>query len=310
MKVNILMATYNGEKYLEEQIASIQNQTFQDWELLIRDDGSTDQTRAIIQRFEASDQRIRLINPNSMENMGVIKSFYTLVKHEVADFYFFSDQDDIWLPNKLQLCLEAAQDEIKDLPLMIYTDLRVVDQELNVIHDSMIKSQSHHANTELRQELTENTVTGGTSLINHALAQQWQVYEGILMHDWYLALLASALGKLLYLDSPTELYRQHENNVLGARTWAKRIRTWLKPHQLVDKYWWLISSSQKQAQQLLSLDLSKKDREMVEAFIGIMKENTLTRMKHLKKYRLAKNRWFHTLVFTTLIVTKFGYRSN
>ena len=88
MKVNILMATYNGEKYLEEQIASIQNQTFQDWELLIRDDGSTDQTRAIIQRFEESDQRIRLINPNSMENMGVIKSFYTLVKHEMADFYF------------------------------------------------------------------------------------------------------------------------------------------------------------------------------------------------------------------------------
>ncbi|MBM9834585.1 glycosyltransferase family 2 protein, partial [Enterococcus faecalis] len=77
-------------------------------------------------------------------------------------------------------------------PLLVYTDLKIVDRDLNVLHESMIKTQSDHANTELVQELTENTVTGGTAMINHALAELWTSTEDLLMHDWYLALLASA----------------------------------------------------------------------------------------------------------------------
>ncbi len=84
---------------------------------------------------------------------------------------------------------------------MVYMDLKVVNQNLEVMAESMVKSQSHHANTELVQELTENTVTGGVAMINHHLAEMWQVTEDILMHDWYLALLASALGKLVLLTS-------------------------------------------------------------------------------------------------------------
>ena len=82
---------------------------------------------------------------------------------------------------------------------------------------SMIRTQSDHANTELIQELTENTVTGGVAMINHALADLWtgQEKHALLMHDWYLALLATAFGKLIYIDRPTELYRQHSSNVLG-----------------------------------------------------------------------------------------------
>ena len=81
----------------------------------------------------------------------------------------------------------------------------------------MIRTQSDHANTELIQELTENTVTGGVAMINHALAELWtgQEKHALLMHDWYLALLATAFGKLIYIDRPTELYRQHSSNVLG-----------------------------------------------------------------------------------------------
>ncbi|UUM58506.1 glycosyltransferase family 2 protein [Streptococcus suis] len=308
MNVNILMSTYNGQEFLAEQIRSIQAQTFTDWVLLIRDDGSRDRTREIIADFAQQDSRIHLINPDSTENLGVIKSFHALVQYQRADVYFFSDQDDVWLPDKLQVTLETAQAYPADQPLMVYTDLKVVNQDLQVMNESMIRSQSHHANTELVQELTENTVTGGTSMINHALAELWTVTDDILMHDWYLALLATAFGKLVYIDQPTELYRQHAENVLGARTLSKRFKKWIRPHVLFSVYWDLIRNSQKQASHLLALPLAPTDRNLVEAFVTIMDKSMPERYRILKTYGLRKNKAFHTLVFTSLILTKFAYK--
>ena len=307
MKVNILLSTYNGERFLAEQIRSIQDQTFSDWTLLIRDDGSKDQTRQIIEEFVREDDRIRFINPDDVTNVGVIKSFHALVKYETADFYFFSDQDDVWLPEKMQMCLDQADLYPSQEPLMVYTDLTVVNQDLEVLAESMIRSQSHHANTELVQELTENTVTGGVSLVNHALVELWDGTEDVIMHDWYLALLATALGKLVYIDSPGELYRQHDANVLGARTLSKRVQKWIRPHLLFSSYWDLIKRSQKQAELLLSQVISEEDRNLVQAFVSIMDKPLLQRYQTLKKFGLRKNKAFHTFVFSTLIITKFAY---
>ena len=308
MKVNILMSTYNGQEFLADQIRSIQEQTYTDWTLLIRDDGSKDRTREIIAKFVQEDSRIYFINPESRENLGVIGSFHALVQYKTADMYFFSDQDDVWLPEKLELTLRKAQEYPVEQPLMVYTDLTVVDQDLNVMTESMVRSQSHHANTKLVQELTENTVTGGTSMINHALAQLWTVTDGILMHDWYLALLASSLGSLVYIDQPTELYRQHAENVLGARTLSKRFKKWIRPHVLFSVYWDLIKNSQRQARYLLELPISAADKELIEAFVTIMDKPMLERLHTLRKYGLRKNKAFHTVVFSTLIVTKFAYK--
>ncbi|HFI2472939.1 TPA: glycosyltransferase family 2 protein [Streptococcus suis] len=308
MKVNILMSTYNGQQFLAEQIRSIQEQTFSDWTLLIRDDGSSDQTKDLLQDFARQDSRIRLIDVEEQNNLGVIKSFHRLVQYEKADYYFFSDQDDVWLPDKLEVSLREAQSYPADQPIMVYMDLTVVNQDLQVMTESMIRSQSHHANTELVQELTENTVTGGVAMINHTLAELWSETEDILMHDWYLALLASALGKLVFIDKPGELYRQHADNVLGARTISKRFKKWIRPHILFKVYWDLIKNSQKQASFLLDKPLSPAHRELVEAFVTIMDKPMLERYQTLKKYGLRKNKAFHTFVFTTLIVTKFAYK--
>ncbi|NQP14608.1 glycosyltransferase family 2 protein [Streptococcus suis] len=308
MKVNILMSTYNGQQFLAEQIRSIQEQTYTDWTLFIRDDGSSDNTKEILKDFERQDSRVHLIDSDKSDNLGVIKSFHKLVNHDRADYYFFSDQDDVWLPNKLELSLNEAQNYPANLPLMVYMDLKVVNQDLEIMTESMVKSQSHHANTELVQELTENTVTGGVAMINHHLAEMWQVTEDILMHDWYLALLASALGKLVFIDKPGELYRQHADNVLGARTLSKRFKKWIRPHILFAVYWDLIKNSQKQARYLLQMPLSQSNRELIEAFVTIMDKPMLERFRILRKYGLRKNKTFHTLVFTTLIVTKFAYK--
>ncbi|HFI0467156.1 glycosyltransferase family 2 protein [Streptococcus suis] len=307
MKVNILMSTYNGQQFLAEQICSIQDQTYTDWTLLVRDDGSSDKTREILQDFASQDSRIRLIDVEETKNLGVIKSFHRLVHYEQADYYFFSDQDDVWLPDKLAVSLQEAQSYPTDQPLMVYMDLTVVDQDLQVMTESMIRSQSHHANTQLVQELTENTVTGGVSMINHSLASLWTKTEDIIMHDWYLALLASAFGTLVFIDKPGELYRQHADNVLGARTLSKRFKKWIRPHILFKVYWDLIKNSQKQASFLLDLPLSPSDRELVEAFVTIMDKPMFERFKLLNQYGLRKNKAFHTFVFTTLIVTKFAY---
>ena len=308
MKVNILMSTYNGQQFLAEQIRSIQDQSYTDWTLFIRDDGSSDNTKEILKDFERQDSRIHLIDSDKSDNLGVIKSFHKLVNHHRADYYFFSDQDDVWLPNKLELSLKEAQNYLADLPLMVYMDLKVVNQDLEIMTESMVKSQSHHANTELVQELTENSVTGGVAMINHALAEMWQETDDILMHDWYLALLASAFGNLVFIDQPGELYRQHSDNVLGARTLSKRFKKWIRPHILFAVYWDLIKNSQKQARHLLQMPLSQSNRELIEAFVTIMDKPMLERFRILRKYGLRKNKAFHTLVFTTLIVTKFAYK--
>lgn len=303
------MATYNGEKFLAQQIESIQKQTFKEWNLLIRDDGSSDKTCDIIRNFTAKDSRIRFINENEHHNLGVIKSFFTLVNYEVADFYFFSDQDDVWLPEKLSVSLEAAKHKASDVPLLVYTDLKVVNQELNILQDSMIRAQSHHANTTLLPELTENTVTGGTMMINHALAEKWFTPNDILMHDWFLALLAASLGEIIYLDLPTQLYRQHDNNVLGARTMDKRFKILREgPKSIFTRYWKLIHDSQKQASLIVDKYgdiMTATDLELIKCFIKIDKQPFMTRLRWLWKYGYSKNQFKHQVVFKWLIATNY-----
>ncbi len=313
MTVTILLSTYNGERYLAEMLDSILAQTVQDWRLLIRDDGSSDGTHEIIRRYLARDERIRWINPERQENLGVIKSFWTLLQEEKAEYYAFSDQDDVWLPQKLQIQLDAIGALNPSRGALVYTDLSVVDQNLQVLAPSMIKTQSGHGNTSLLAELTENTVTGGVTLINHTLAQMWTGKEEheLLMHDWYLGLLAASQGQLAYVDLVTQLYRQHDQNVLGARTLRKRMVNWIRPQLLFQKYWNLIHDSQEQARNLLVLPLEPQDRELVEDFVTILDQGMAERIRRIFGRGYRKNRWFHTLVFRTLIITKLFYkRSN
>ncbi|TCD53737.1 glycosyltransferase family 2 protein [Alloscardovia theropitheci] len=312
MKVNILLSTYNGEKYLAEQVNSIQKQSFTDWNLLIRDDGSTDNTVRIIRELAERDKRIKFINDGNVVNLGVIRSFYELLTYEQADYYLFCDQDDYWLEDKIQTQIEEALRHPVNEPHMNYMDPVVVNSQLETINSSMIRSQSGHANTQLRQELTENTVTGGVSLINHALAEKWVGCDSrIMMHDWFLALCACAFGSLVFIDKPGELYRQHDSNVLGARTLSKRLRTIAHPIALVRKYWTLIRRSQQQAAILLTdnykSDLRSYDREMINEFINITEQSFTRRIAILRRFKLRKNKLIMSLAFWLLLITKWGY---
>lgn len=221
-QIDIIMATYNGEKFIEAQIESLLNQTYQNWHLIVRDDGSTDNTVNILYEYrEQFPGKISVVE--SKGHLGASLSFSELLKHSVADYVMLCDQDDIWLPEKVKvsfngmLKLEAMYG--MDTPLLIFTDLTVVDKSLNIISKSFWEYEKINPNnTTINRLLVQNVVTGCTIIINKKLKDlSIPIPPEAIVHDWWTALVASVFGKMHYINIPTVLYRQHGQNDIGAK---------------------------------------------------------------------------------------------
>lgn len=220
-KIAILMATYNGEKYICQQIDSILSQTCKDWELYIHDDGSTDNTIAAVESYvEKYPDKIHLIDGKSTG--GAKYNFFYMFGQVEAPYYMTCDQDDVWLEKKIELTYDKMLtiEDKADISCLVYTELRVVDSELNTIADTMSGYQSLdcHKRT-INQFILQNSVTGCTMMVNRALRDKMLRITDIdntIMHDWWAALVAAQFGKTAFIDEPTILYRQHGDNSLGA----------------------------------------------------------------------------------------------
>jgi rhamnosyltransferase len=232
MSTGILLATYNGAPYLREWLASLERQTFSNWQLLVRDDSSTDTTSAILAEAAAADRRIRVLH-DSFGRQGPAQNFGLLMKAALVrkfDHVAFADQDDVWLPDKLarQLDLMRRAEESGGcgVPLLFHSDLTVVDERLTTLHPSFMRWSdlpSGDAVTAARL-LVRNSVVGCTMLANRALLDlAVPAPAEMVMHDWWLGLLAATKGQLLYEDAPTVLYRQHANNEVGAATLRQKL---------------------------------------------------------------------------------------
>lgn len=213
------MATYNGENYISEQLDSIINQTFRNWTLYIHDDGSIDKTVTIIKSYEADDPRIILIEDEKIFGCAS-KNFGYLIDLVDAQFYALSDQDDFWLPNKLEVCIGAIKNKIEK-PVLLSSDVTIVDSRLRIIHDSMWKAAdmtkkvSHPCFLEVC-----DLYTGCTMMFNKATknALDKQLLAQFL-HDQALSFSVYKWnGEFLVLNSPTMLYRQHRANVHGGKS--------------------------------------------------------------------------------------------
>jgi glycosyltransferase involved in cell wall biosynthesis len=235
-KIAVLLSTYNGEKFLGEQLDSLLAQSHKNFILVVRDDGSRDRTVSILESYAGDHpERIHLISRDGV-NMGASASFafladYVLKSKELLGlksiYMMFCDQDDTWFPEKIEKLLAAMlateADNGSTLPIIVHSDLEVVSEQNMVIAKSLISYQGLEIERNSFPNLViSNLVTGCTALINEPLAEKaLPIPEKAIMHDWWLALVATAFGKLVYLDTPLVHYRQHGNNTIGAKEFTK-----------------------------------------------------------------------------------------
>ena len=303
-KVAILLATYNGAKFLEEQINSILWQTYKNWFLLIHDDGSTDGTKEILYKYKRKyPSKILIIEDN--KRWGSAKDNFAFLMHflykNFNDFHYimFSDQDDVWLPNKIEVSLKKINELEKKYgtkyPLLVYTDLMVVDENLKPISCSLWKYQKlNPKHNKLNHLLLQNIVTGCTTLFNKkALELALPLPKEAIIHDWWLALVASTLGYLDFIEVPTVLYRQHAYNETGAKNW-----NWLEaiPRIFKKKEFENLKknffASIKQAEIFLKRYedfLTEYQKEVIKNYIDIVKSNKIKRLFIIFNYKFFKS---------------------
>jgi glycosyltransferase involved in cell wall biosynthesis len=225
--VDILLATYNGAKYLDAQIESLVAQTYPSWQLIIRDDGSSDGTQALLSAWaNRLPNRITIVE-DGRKNLGASQNFSTLLERSSAPYVALCDQDDVWMPDKVTRTLAhlrklEAQHGF-DIPLLVHTDLKVVDDRLASSAGSFWAHQYINPSNEkkLHRLLVQNVVTGCTAMLNRPLVEfAAPVPADAIMHDWWIALVAGAFGVISHIDEPTILYRQHGANDTGAKEWG------------------------------------------------------------------------------------------
>jgi glycosyltransferase involved in cell wall biosynthesis len=221
--IDILLATYNGQKYLAEQINSILTQSHQDWQLLIRDDGSVDDTVNIIKRYVRQyPHKIKMITDN-FNHLGAKLNFGKLLEHAQADYIMFCDQDDVWLPRKIEVTLrvmQAAEKNYPNKPIMVHSDSIIVDDNLKVIAGSKWAYEKiwPSKNDNLNRIILQNVATGCTVMINErAKNVSLPISEDAIMHDWWIAIKVAKYGKIVHTPDKLILHRQHSNNLVGAK---------------------------------------------------------------------------------------------
>jgi len=220
-RVTVLVAAYNNGKYIEELLRSLLAQTHRDMDIIVRDDGSSDDTLEIVKRLSENDSRISLLDSGGRGEPGVKTNFFTLLLNSDGDYTMFCDADDVWYPAKVEKTLKlmrGIEDKRANAPVLIHTDLAVADESLSIVGESLFKYEKLSPHRKgFKELLVQNNVTGCTVMINRPLKNLVaEIPEGAVMHDWWLALIASAFGEIGVLEEATLLYRQHGGNQIGA----------------------------------------------------------------------------------------------
>ena len=220
--IDILLSTYNGEKYITQQLQSLFAQTVDDWILWTRDDGSTDNTVAIIETFrQQSPNKIKILQ-DTKGNVGSARSFEILLEQSTNKYIMFCDQDDVWLPTKIEWLLQKMHElENATQPIAVFSDLQIVDSELQLIHPSFLEQNKLRMDiaTQFKYICVANCVAGCTILMNQEAKKQVLPFPAeIPMFDWWIAAKIARVGILDYIPDATILYRQHSHNVWGTHT--------------------------------------------------------------------------------------------
>ncbi len=293
-QVCILLAAYKGGSYIRPMVDSILAQDCEDWMLILSDDG--EDTAPILEEYAVRyPDRIR--HHRSGRRFGnAQKHFMYLLRTfgDQAPYCMFCDQDDVWHPDKVRLTLEKMRETEKDpsLPAMVHTDLRVVDGSLQEIAPSFLAYSSMQGeNLQLQQLLVQNVVTGCTMMLNRSLARlaDREVPENAMqMHDWWLALLASACGRCGFLNRATMDYRQHGSNSVGAQD-SRSLRFMLG--RAGSDIFTRMCNMGRQARAIAEVYpdvLTAEQRKLLTEFADCFEKGKLARLKTYQKYGLWK----------------------
>lgn len=298
--VDILMATYNGEAFVEEQVQSIIGQSFTDWRLLIHDDGSTDNTVNILRRLMQEDDRIQLLE-DGICHFGVARNFIHLVNSSSAQYCMFCDQDDIWLPNKIEEMLGEIKRYSQDIPQVVYSNAYLWTSQKGIISDKNTLTYP----TTLRQTLFLNTgIQGAAAIFNRKMCDR--IGEELCfyaMHDHVLLLAGICFGEVHYLHKSLMYYRQHENNLTGNAPGSKRKKLKLmwqnRNVPLVSREHY---NGLKTFYEHFKESVLADDRQVIEIFLSLSDKNFLVRLWRIIQYR------FKLFDSTLLLIIKMCIR--
>lgn len=272
-KIAILLSSYNGEKFIVQQIESLLNMDISEafLDIYIRDDGSKDRTVELIKNINTENNKVKIILKEG-ENLGVVKSFFSLLNEcdYNYDYVAFCDQDDIWLPNKIINALNILEG-YNAIPAMQFTRLEVVDENLNYLFLTHEPSKK----IELGNAIVENIATGCTVVINNCalrkLKEKKPNTENIVMHDWWVYLVISATGKVLFNNNADIKYRQHSSNVEGMMSGLQKILNKFIKLKRKDKY----------------PRMSKQLTEFIECYSGQLNSQQISLVNDFKKSLLT-----------------------
>ena len=219
-KVAVLLSTYNGEKFVREQLDSILNQTYKNIEIIVRDDGSKDSTVEIIKEYQKSNKNIKLITG---ENLGFIKSFFELLKIANADYYSYADQDDIWLDNKIELAVNSLNKLDDNKPNMAYSNSDYYDENMEYIG-----AGERNNNISFLGSLFSCVGQGMTMVINNKAREMIikNVPKTCFFHDWWTYILCIGLGNVAHDDVTTVKYRRMKKNATSEGQGYFRLIIW------------------------------------------------------------------------------------
>lgn len=294
--VKVLLATYQGERYLRQFLESLEGQTLTDWMAVVSDDGSSDATLEILREHEEGSPARFTVSENRGAK-GAKENFSGLIgRSGSAEYYFFADQDDVWYPNKM----ESVLNELKRLearfgaetPILVHSDLRLIDMHGRQIHPSMSEAQNLQAERrrELRHLLVQNNVTGCAMAINRSLRDlALPVPDEAIMHDWWLAIVAAAFGVIGYLPEPLVGYRQHADNAIGAKQYSLGLV--LERLGAVDHVRQSLAATFGQASAFLSRfgdSLEARRREEVRAFATLPSAGLVERRRRIIEHGFWK----------------------
>lgn len=312
-KIAILLATYNGEQYLREQLDSLLAQTCQDWVTYIHDDGSTDQTMALIEEY-AERYPQKFIKVDGVSTGGAKKNFFYLLSCVDAPYLMCCDQDDVWLPDKIEVtfqamkqieqeCTDSGKQE-KEIPLLVFTELRVVDGQLNTIAERMSEIQQLECHRKRVEDIVvQNHVTGCTMMINRCLLRMMNGcnpqhaidLDQVIMHDWWCALIAAEYGQIKFIEQPTILYRQHGDNSVG----AKNVRSAGYVAEKLAKLGEIKASLELTRKQAAEFQRSFRlpEEHVVSRYGQIGRQNKIARLKFYKENHISKSGKFRQIGF-------------